>query len=81
MWRSVSLVITDVSEECITSFVKVKGICELRKTLVVTTATRRHILEQDIPHSCCHENLKSYMSTFVSEVLPFCFQPSNTSSS
>jgi hypothetical protein len=75
MLRRVALVITDVSEELSSSFIRVTSIAELgttqaatsnrrtlrRNTTVLTRATRRNIPEDDILHSHRRENLKSYI--------------------
>jgi hypothetical protein len=72
MWRCVALVRTEVSEDIIVYIIRVTGIFGLettleatsdRRTPVLTTATRRHIPEDDIFHCHRRENLKSYKST------------------
>jgi hypothetical protein len=67
----VALVRTEVLEESIGSIIRVAPSSLIRfalmmkailssETSVFTRATRRHIQEDGILHSHCHENLKSY---------------------
>jgi hypothetical protein len=72
----VALVRTDVSEECISSTIKLKRISELGTMLAVTSnydggmhsfkmsvltrVTQHHIPEDGTPYCHCCENLKSY---------------------
>jgi hypothetical protein len=65
-----ALVWTDVSEEHITSIIRVKRNSKLGRTLSVTSnwsmlqATRHHIPEDTILHSHRHVNIKSYIMLF-----------------
>jgi hypothetical protein len=73
MLHRVDLVRTDILEELSVSIIRVTRIGEL-VTLAVTsnrrslprntnpTATRRNIPEDDILHSHCRQNLKSYIA-------------------
>jgi hypothetical protein len=64
--RHVALVRTNVSEECITSIIKVTRSFPIGVTLspsetsVLPTATWHNIPEDNIFHNHQHENLKSY---------------------
>jgi hypothetical protein len=77
MLRHAALVRTDVSEELCASIIKVTRIVVPTSLILVTLmmkalsssetsvhsrATRRHIPEDDIPHSNRRENLKSYIA-------------------
>jgi hypothetical protein len=74
MLRRVVLVRTDVSEELCASIIRVTRIGELgrlavtsnrrklRRKTALASSTRRNILEDDILHSHCRENLKSYIA-------------------
>jgi hypothetical protein len=73
MLRHVVLVRTDVSEELSTSPILVTLIKEAlssSETSVLTRATRRNIPEDTILHSHRCENLKSYISRWMSEQRP-----------
>jgi hypothetical protein len=59
MLRRVALVITDVSVDVSASFIRVTRIGE---TSALTTTTWRNIPEDDILHSYCRDNLKSYIA-------------------
>jgi hypothetical protein len=64
MWRRAALVRTDVSDELSASIIRVTGISELgmlAEMSVLTRATRRNVLEDDILHSYRRWNLKSYI--------------------
>jgi hypothetical protein len=56
-----SLVNPDISEERITSIVRVMGAILFSETSVLTGATRRNIPEYGILHTHRRENLKSYV--------------------
>jgi hypothetical protein len=58
MRRRVDLVWTDVSEELITSTLKMEVIYS-SETMVHTSSTLHHIPEDDILHSHCRGNLNS----------------------
>jgi hypothetical protein len=81
MLRCVALVRTGVSEEHITSIIRVARISKLGTMLAVTSnqnmlhssemsifarATQHHIPEDSILHSHCHENLIPYILIEVS---------------
>jgi hypothetical protein len=58
MLSGVALVRTDISEEPSAFIIKVTRIGELGKTLAVTSNNP----EDDVLHSHCRENLKSYIA-------------------
>jgi hypothetical protein len=63
--RRVAPVRADVSEECITSVIRITRIGELGifvETSVLTRATRRNIPEDDILYSRRRENIKSFIA-------------------
>jgi hypothetical protein len=67
MWRSVSLLQTDVSEERVASiFYPEDG----GETLVYNKPTRRQFPEHGILHSHCLENVKSYKLQLLVFILP-----------
>jgi hypothetical protein len=71
MWRSVDLVWTDVSEECIASIFRIGKSARAipsSEMSVHTRSTLRHIPEDGILHSHGRENLKSYNITDIPKI-------------